>query len=40
MSGVLYVGQAAVEATTGRMLVTFESGGDARFAATSLPVSR
>ncbi|HUE80294.1 MAG TPA: hypothetical protein VMN38_11780 [Sphingomicrobium sp.] len=28
MSGVLYVEAAAVEATTGRMLVTFSSGGD------------
>jgi hypothetical protein len=28
MSGVLYVEAATVEATTGRMLVTFRSGGD------------
>jgi hypothetical protein len=28
MSGVLYVEAAAVEATTGRMLVTFSSGGE------------
>lgn len=29
MNGVLYVDGAAVEATTGHMLVTFNSGGDA-----------
>lgn len=29
MSGVLYVDETAVEATTGHMLVTFKSGGDA-----------
>lgn len=29
MSGVLYIEEAAVEATTGQMLVTFTSGGDA-----------
>ena len=29
MSGVLYIEEAAVEATTGHMLVTFKSGGDA-----------
>lgn len=28
MSGVLYVEAAVVEATTGRMLVTFSSGGE------------
>lgn len=29
MSGILYVERATVEATTGHMLVTFESGGEA-----------
>ncbi len=29
MSGIIYVEAAAVEATTGHMLVTFKSGGDA-----------
>ena len=29
MSGVLYIDEATVEATTGHMLVTFKSGGDA-----------
>lgn len=29
MSGVLYVDETAVEATTGHMLVRFKSGGDA-----------
>jgi hypothetical protein len=29
MNGVLYIEEAAVEATTGHMLVTFKSGGDA-----------
>lgn len=29
MSGVIYVEAAEVEASSGRMLVTFESGGDA-----------
>lgn len=29
MSGVIYVEATAVEATTGHMLVTFKSGGDA-----------
>ena len=29
MNGVLYIDQAEVEATTGHMLLTFKSGGDA-----------
>ncbi len=29
MNGVLYIERAEVEATTGHMLVTFKSGGDA-----------
>lgn len=29
MTGVLYIDEADVEATSGRMLVTFRSGGDA-----------
>ena len=29
MSGILYIDQAVVEATTGHMLVTFMSGGEA-----------
>ena len=29
MNGVLYIERAEVEATTGHMLVTFSSGGDA-----------
>lgn len=29
MSGILFVDETAVEATTGHMLVTFKSGGDA-----------
>lgn len=29
MAGILYVEEAAVEATSGKMLVTFTSGGDA-----------
>ena len=29
MNGVLYIDRAEVEATTGHMLVTFKSGGDA-----------
>lgn len=29
MSGILFVDDTAVEATTGHMLVTFKSGGDA-----------
>jgi hypothetical protein len=29
MSGILYIDETAVEATTGHMLVTFKSGGDA-----------
>ena len=29
MNGVLYIDRADVEATTGHMLVTFKSGGDA-----------
>jgi hypothetical protein len=29
MNGVLHIDQAEVEATTGHMLVTFKSGGDA-----------
>ena len=29
MNGILYIDETAVEATTGHMLVTFKSGGDA-----------
>lgn len=29
MSGILYIDDASVEATSGHMLVTFKSGGDA-----------
>jgi hypothetical protein len=29
VTGVLYIDAASVEATTGRMLITFKSGGDA-----------